>query len=106
MTLLEETIEALKPHSPAEVLWVGDSHCHCTWAEFADVADVDYPNGFGTNLVSASLVIVGDGWWLARCLSETCEWWELREPPVVPSAVGVPVVIRLNLSESQGGSKP
>jgi hypothetical protein len=69
MTLLEETLEALKAHglSEKDVLWCGTSgqyypHCYFTWEDFKEVAQVDTEG----KRVADDLIIVGRNWWLER----------------------------------------
>lgn len=84
MNLLKETIGALLPHTPRDVLWVGSSAFFFTWDEFAAVADVEYDEGFGAQEVASDLVIVVDGWWLERVEYDGSEGWEEKSLPAKP----------------------
>ena len=84
--LLAETLEALSEagKTPDDVRWVGsaDGEHSIPWAEFAVLADCEYDNGFSWQEIASDLVVVGDGWWLARGEHAGREWWDLVTPPV------------------------
>jgi hypothetical protein len=81
--LLEETIEVLAKHgkTPADVKFVTDEVCICTWDDFALGANKSYASGYGSNEVIRELHIVGDTWWLERGEYDGAEWWEYKERP-------------------------
>ena len=63
--LLEETISALHEHGHAtdDVLHVRNENMVYSWELFAHYAkEVIYDSGFGANLISLALEIVGKGW--------------------------------------------
>lgn len=79
--LLTETLEALAEagHSPEEVRWTGsnDGKYAASWKRFARLADREYiPED---DEVHDDLVIVGDGWWLARNWDDS-EWEYFQMP--------------------------
>lgn len=84
--LLIETIEILSRHGKelSDVQWVGNTKFHTTWKNFADIANVEYDNGYGCAEVASDLVIVGDTWWLERHEYDGSEWWEFKERPNLP----------------------
>lgn len=83
--LLRETIEELASYelTPADVRWVGSQSgdYSCTWVEFAEIANIEYSDGYGTQLIAKDLVVVGDGWWLERHEYDGSEWWEHKSLP-------------------------
>ena len=81
MNLLQETIEILESNGKTsnDVLWVGNYKAKTTWANFAQIADVEYDNGYGAPQVAQDLLIVGDGFWLERHEYDGAEWWEYKE---------------------------
>ena len=86
MNLLNETIEKLKEHnlSPKDVLWVGSRSVKTSWDNFAQIANVEYDEGFGAAKVATDLLIVGKDWWLEREEYDGAEWWSFRTPPREP----------------------
>lgn len=79
--LLEETTEFLKENgkTPEDVQWVGSHRFWFTWAEFSDVASVEYDPDFGAPKVAVDLMVVGHGWWLSRGEYDGSEWWDYNE---------------------------
>ena len=92
MTLLQETIRVLDENGkkPQDVLWVGINDCHFTWADFVNLADVEYDDGFGAVEVREDLLIVGTNWWLERREYDGSEWWAFKTRPEKPSQYRVP----------------
>lgn len=86
MNLLQETINKLAEHgkSVSDVKWVGDENIHTTWENFANIANVNYYNGFGGQEVAVDLLIVGDNWWMERHEYDGSEWWEFKQLPTKP----------------------
>ena len=87
INLLKETLEVLKGYgkSPKDVKWVGskDGKYAITWDEFEKIANIEYNKGYGSQEIAEDLVIVGDDWWLERCVSDGwSEWWEFKTLPV------------------------
>jgi len=85
VNFIEETISALaiRDRSPTDVLWVGlaDGSIATDWATFAKVGNHYYDPGYGLQVVSESLVIVGSDWWLERHEYDGSEWWEYKTLP-------------------------
>jgi hypothetical protein len=86
MNLLQETIKILEDHkkSPQDVLWVGDSESFCSWDDFARIANFQYDDGYGTNLIDSELKVVGQDFWLERHEYDGSEWWEFKRQPKKP----------------------
>ncbi|MDQ3653876.1 MAG: hypothetical protein M3457_02195 [Chloroflexota bacterium] len=92
--LLKESVDLIESrgHSVDDVQFVksntdawGDAEWQwCTWAQFAERADFDYDAGFGGEVISLSLVIVGPDWWLERHEYDGSEWWAYKTLPVKP----------------------
>lgn len=81
--LLDETLQALWENGKTEkdVLFVESFPLRTNWKSFKRNADFDYDNGYGINLISHNLKIVGDKWWLEREDYDGSEWWEFKEHP-------------------------
>ncbi len=85
MNLLQETKEDIEKsgHTFADVIFIGSvdsGHC-CTIAEFHDLADIEYDNGFGGQEVASDLKIVfSDGSSMWRGENDGSEWWEYSVP--------------------------
>ena len=81
--LLEETIDSLKLYGKSirDVKWVGTRADSMSWEAFADVANKDYDNGYGTNYVCLDLMVVGDNWWLERFEYDGSELWQFKTLP-------------------------
>lgn len=87
--LLAETEERLvgSGKTPRDVIWVGVRDRSCSWDEFATLASTfSYNRAWGDQEVNPELVIVGNGWWLARSEYDGSEWWSYFEPPTKPPA--------------------
>lgn len=84
--LLNETLAVLEQYNKTtgDVLWVGSTDVKTTWIAFAQVADVEYDEGYGGQEVAEDLLIVGETWWLERHEYDGSEWWEYKELPVMP----------------------
>ena len=89
MNLLQETqraIEAAKL-SPKRITFIGldDGSLGCTWAEFEQLANIDYNDGYGGAEVHMDLVVLFDnGSWLSRDEYDGSEWWIHNKKPRVP----------------------
>lgn len=85
INLLTETIDMLAAFSltPEDVQWVGsrDGELGISWGEFAQIANVEYDNGYGSQQVASDLVVVGDGWWLERHEYDGSECWMYQTAP-------------------------
>ena len=84
--LLEETIAVLTENkkSPKDVIWVGNNLGYSTWENFASIANFEYDNGYGSEEVVPSLLLVGKDWWLERHEYDGSEWWEFKSLPIQP----------------------
>jgi hypothetical protein len=102
MNLLTETIEALKPREPKDVLWVGTRDVWFTWDEFAAIADVEYDAGFGAPEVAQDLLVVGNGWWMSRGEYDGSEWWDIHVPPTRPSRQAPPKSLTIGQAGANG----
>ena len=49
---------------------------------FTIQADKEYDNGFGSNKVDLSLMLVGDNWWIERSEYDGAEEWEYKTIPI------------------------
>jgi hypothetical protein len=85
--LLQETLKDLAEHgkTPADVLWVGNSEIKTDWANFAEIADIKYDNGYGGAEIAQDLKIVGADFWLERHEYDGSEWWEFKTLPKAPA---------------------
>lgn len=81
--LLDETIEVLTyfMKSLDDVIWIGDDKGEYTIEDFKKYANKLYDNGYGSQQVEPSLLIVGDDWWLERAEYDGSEWWEFKLKP-------------------------
>jgi hypothetical protein len=81
MNLLEETVLILEEHNltPKDVLWVGNTEVRTDWDNFAQIANVEYDYGYGSQEVAFDLLIVGKDWWLERHEYGGAENWEFKK---------------------------
>lgn len=87
--LLKETEVVLKKHGKTwdDVQWVGGDDFAIPVNNFIEVArKTDYDNWYGSPRVAIDLHIVGDGWYMERQEYDGAEYWEFRQPPVMPAA--------------------
>lgn len=89
MNLLNETIDAINEsgHSVEQIIFIGSEKTghQCTWDEFQTLANREYDNGYGAQVVATDLIIVfGDGTKLWRGEYDGSEWWEFSRPFVKP----------------------
>lgn len=86
LNLAWETKKALFDFNKTEddIIWIGTRLYEIDKEKFWKLADVDYDNGPGTVEVAFNLIIVGDGWWLARDEDKGAEYWEYYELPQRP----------------------
>lgn len=89
MNLLAETISCLENNGKTanDVIWVGTEKEKATWDSFASVADFDYDNGFGGEVIDTALLVVGKDFWLERHEYDGSEWWEFKALPFEPETV-------------------
>ena len=83
MNLLKETRHCIEQagYVPEEIIFIGsiDSGHSCTWDEFCILANHDYDNGPGTQVVATDLIIVfKDNVQMWRFESDGTECWEWR----------------------------
>ncbi len=87
MSLLVETTTEMADNGklPEDVRWVGsrDGKLAMPWADFAEIADFDYDNGYGGQEIAKDLVVVGVDWWLERHEYDGAEWWEYKTIPTL-----------------------
>lgn len=90
INFLEETISDLKSNgkSPSDVLWIGNESGYMDWSEFESLADFEYDNGYGGEVINTSLKIVGKDWWMERWVYDGSEWWEFKTMPERPNDKG------------------
>ncbi|KJJ61513.1 hypothetical protein RT21_19945 [Pseudomonas sp. 10B238] len=91
MNLLQETLEAIAEsgHASADIVFIGSpvSGHACSWDEFTVLADFDYDDGYGAQIVSSDLVIVfADCGHLRRTEYDGSEGWEYIAPFKAPES--------------------
>jgi hypothetical protein len=94
--LLSETIVAIdRAHQWIEnIVYIGSPahHFAATWAEFMQVSDFSYDNGYGSARIPEELVILfRDNSWLERGEYDGAEWWQFKKPPAIPQALTDPI---------------
>lgn len=87
MKFIAETINKLNENhlTPDDVNWVGSRNglYVLSWKEFEEkFKNLDYDNGYGSQVIASDLIVVGDNWWLERAEYDGLEWWEFRTPPI------------------------
>jgi hypothetical protein len=85
VNLLAETLDAIAEsgHSHTDVVFIGSqlSGHSCAWDEYAALADFEYDNGYGGQIIASDLAIVFfDGGQLRRAEYDGSEWWEFIAP--------------------------
>lgn len=90
MTLLTETKQAIKNsgHTPKDILFIGSEQTghSCSWAEFQELAKVEYDGGFGAAAVGTDLIVAfTDGAKMWRGEYDGSEWWEYSTPFKMPA---------------------
>lgn len=91
MNLLKETLEAIaeSSHDNTDIVFIGSpaSGHACSWAEFTVLADFEYDDGYGGQIVSSDLVIVfADCGQLRRTEYDGSEGWEYIAPFKAPES--------------------
>lgn len=86
MNLLGETEQELRKHGYewGDVDFIGsaDGEYSLTLEHFAQIANAEYDNSYGSAHVAEDLVVVfTDGSWLERREYDGSEWWELSRKP-------------------------
>jgi hypothetical protein len=86
MNLLIETNEALEEHGKdmSDVIWIGCEEYLIPLQLWPILADREYNDSCGYQIVDDTLKVVGDSWWLERCEYDGSEWWEFKELPDKP----------------------
>lgn len=89
LNLKNETLEILHENgkSMEDVCWVGGDDFSIPIPLFWELADQEYDNSYGSQIVAADLVVVGNGFWLERHEYDGSEWWEFKEEPAMPKEV-------------------
>ena len=88
--LLNETIEALGNIGMTfdDVKAIQVNGRRISVKRFSELADREYDNGYGTQLVLPTLtIILNDGTWLVRAEYDGSEWWNHIVPPNVIDTV-------------------
>lgn len=87
--LLKETKEALKRNHLTfdDILWIEDGDYEIPKELFMILADHEYDDGYGSQKVSPSLCLVGDGFFFERAEYDGAEWWEYKGIPKKPDDV-------------------
>ena len=88
--LLNETIEALGSIGMTfdDVKAIQVDGRRISVKRFSELADREYDNGYGTQLVLPTLVmIMNDGTWFVRAEYDGSEWWNRIVPPKVIDTV-------------------
>lgn len=86
MNLLQETTEKLMNHDKTwnDVLWIGGSDFTISMGDFKSLANREYDDGYGSQIVAQDLKIVGKDWWLERREYDGSEWWDYMTLPIKP----------------------
>lgn len=92
MNLIKETIEILRENGKCitDIKWIGGDD----WSLLPDKTDIktilniEYDEGFGSNVIDDDFVVVGDDWWLERNEYDGSEWWEFKTLPEKPQKEG------------------
>lgn len=88
----EETLECLKLHNKTidEIQWIGCRHYRIPMNEFWKLADFDYDNGYGLQIIPYDLLIVGLDWWMERDEYDGSEWWVFKQICEEPEEIYLP----------------
>ena len=91
MNLLEETMYKLKQYNKtsSDVLWIGTNKKYTTWEQFAQIANLQYNDGYGGPEIYMDLKIVGSDWWLERYEYDGAERWVFKTYPTKPDIFGL-----------------
>ena len=85
MNLLAETIKTLENNrglSLSDVSFVMLKGKLICFSDFIELASrTDYDNGYGSNQIHRSLIIVGKDWWITREEYDGSEWWRFNSMP-------------------------
>lgn len=82
--LYDETVKELMQHKKEinEIDFISCGGVLIDKDTFFDCArEVWYDNGFGSQSINETLLIVGKDWWLERAEYDGSEWWEYKEKP-------------------------
>lgn len=86
--LLEETNKMLSEYnlSGSDVRWVGTFNWRVSWETFAHYAkQVNYQREYvNRGVIDTELEIVGDNWWMERCVGMIDESWYMFSTPHKP----------------------
>jgi hypothetical protein len=80
MNFLTETRQCLESQglNESDIVFIGtnDSESSCTWEEFCVMADYEYDNGFGAQVICDDLTMLfRDGTRMVRLEYDGSEWW-------------------------------
>lgn len=87
--LKNETLKILYENGKRmeDVCWVGGDDFSIPISLFWELADQEYDNSYGAQIVAVDLVVVGNDFWLERHEYDGSEWWEFKEKPAMPEEV-------------------
>jgi hypothetical protein len=117
MNLLSETREDIRRsgHTVDQVTFIGseDGEYSCTWAEFEELADREYDDGYGAAEVATDLIVrFSDGRHMWRAEYDGKEWWDYDNPTDVDyKQQGKPIKVLIgdlwrSLNELNTGHQP
>ncbi len=102
MNLLKETLGILigNGRKPSDVLWCGSSDFgYFSWEDFAEIADIEYSEGYGSAEIATDLLIVGQDFYLERREYDGSEWWAFKLFPVRPEQYRKPTTFEDKASD-------
>lgn len=108
INLLVETYKALVDNRLTEndVDFVGSKYTEhqCSWEDFKKLADQEYNNGFGVQVVATDLVVVfKDGSWLERDEYAGSECWTFKKVAIKATAA-LPIHTLFSSEDGWGGT--
>ncbi len=98
INLFYETLKKLTDNNlfSDDIIYIGTNpnteppYYSCTWAEFIDLANFKYDNGYGGAEVYSKLVIIfKDGSFMERGEYDGAEWWDVYKPFTIPTDVKI-----------------
>jgi len=91
MNLLAETITAINEfdHQIDDIVFIGSVEgFSCSWEEFTKLADFEYNNSFGGEVVATDLrILFADGLYMVRGEFDGSEWWSFHLPMTIPDDI-------------------
>ena len=87
--LKTETLEALNNHGKtiADIEFITTGSSEIPVHAFFDQVSFNYDDGYGGQIITAGLAIVGSDWWLERGEYDGAEWWEFKQKPTKPTSI-------------------